>query len=137
MSEMLPLPPFALLEPKTVAECVALLAEHSDAKLISGGTDLLPSMKYGLFSPPTLVSTQGIAALKTITDSDGEVAIGAGLTHLGIQDNALIREHYPALAVACSQVATPTLQAMGTIGGNLMLDTRCVWYNQSQFWRDS
>jgi len=137
MSEMLPLPSFSLLQPESVEECTALLAEHPGAKLVAGGTDLIPSMKYGIFSPQTLISTQGIAALKRIEEVDGGLALGASLTHWDLQSNDSILALYPALATACSQVATPTLQAMGTLGGNLMLDTRCIWYNQSQFWRDA
>jgi 4-hydroxybenzoyl-CoA reductase subunit beta len=137
MSEMLPLPRFSLLQPNSVEQCTALLAEHPEAKLIAGGTDLLPSMKYGIFSPPTLVSTGGIASLKAIEEIDGGLSLGASLTHWDLQSHPQVQALYPALVTACSQVATPTLQAMGTLGGNLMLDTRCIWYNQSQFWRDS
>jgi len=135
MSEMLPLPSFSLHQPESIADCVALLAEHPDSKIIAGGTDLLPSMKYGIFSPPTLVSTQRIASLKAIEECDDGIFLGAGMTHLEIQSHPLVQQHHPALATACSEIATPTLQAMGTLGGNIMLDTRCIWYNQSEFWR--
>jgi 4-hydroxybenzoyl-CoA reductase subunit beta len=135
MSEMLPLPPFSLLQPDSIEACTSLLAQHPEAKIVAGGTDLLPSMKYGIFKPPTLISTQSIPALKAIEPYEGGIALGAGLSHWDLQQNAEVQDRYPSLAQACSQVATPTLQAMGTLGGNLMLDTRCIWYNQSQFWR--
>lgn len=135
-TEMLPLPEFALLRPETIAECVALLAEHPAAKLISGGTDLIPSMKYGIFSPDTVISTARIAALRGITETaDGGLTIGAGTTLWDVRHHAAVTTHYPALSAACATIATPTIQAMGTLGGNVMLDTRCTWYNQSTFWR--
>ncbi len=137
-TEMLPLPEFALLRPATVAECVQLLADHPGAKLVSGGTDLLPSMKYGLFSPETVISTAGLAELRAITaTADGGLRLGAAATLWDVRNHPNVTEHYPALAAACATIATPTIQAMGTLGGNVMLDTRCTWYNQSTFWRES
>ena len=135
MSELLPLPEFELLHPESVEECIALLTEHPEAKLIAGGTDLLPSMKYGLFAPPTLISTKKIQALRELGTEDGGLQFGASLTHRDLQASAAVAERLPVLAEACSQIATPTLQAMGTLGGNIMLDTRCIWYNQSELWR--
>lgn len=135
MSEMAPLPPFALHRPNTVDECLALMAAYPQAKLIAGGTDLLPSMKQGLFRPANLISTHRIAALKVVDIQGTSFSIGSGFTLLDVQTNGLIAEPYPALAAACAQVATPTIQAMGTLGGNILLDTRCLWYNQSEFWR--
>ena len=135
MSELLPLPAFDLLHPESVEECIALLQEHPDAKIIAGGTDLLPSMKYGLFEPPTLISTKKIASLQELGTEDGGLQIGASLTHRELQQSSAVSERLPVLAEVCSQIATPTLQAMGTLGGNIMLDTRCIWYNQSDLWR--
>lgn len=137
MSEMLPLPPFDLHHPESIEECTALLQAHPDAKIVAGGTDLLPSMKYGLFSPPTLISTKKISELQELRSNLNGLQLGASLTHLDLQKSPEIREQFPALAEACSQVATPTLQAMGTLGGNIMLDTRCLWYNQSELWRNA
>lgn len=138
MSSMLPLPSFDLQRPETVDAATRLMAEHESARLIAGGTDLLPSMKYGIFKDPVLVSTRRIAGFTDIVEADdGGLRIGAGATLRKVQRHAAVAERYPALAAACATVATPTIQAMGTIGGNVMLDTRCVWYNQSTFWRDS
>lgn len=135
MSEMLPLPEFELHHPESVEDCVALLQEHPEAKLIAGGTDLLPSMKYGLFAPPTLISTKRIRALRELGTENGGLQIGASLTHRELQKSPAVAERLPILGQVCSQIATPTLQAMGTLGGNIMLDTRCIWYNQSELWR--
>jgi 4-hydroxybenzoyl-CoA reductase subunit beta len=133
---MLPLPSFDLLRPETAAEAARLLADAPDTRIISGGTDLLPSMKYGLFTDDVLLSTSRIAGLREIVAGDrGGLSIGAGATLRCIGRHPLVLERYPALAAACATVATPTIQAMATLGGNVMLDTRCVWYNQSTFWR--
>ncbi len=132
---MLPLPPFELHQPDTVEAALALLADHPDARVVSGGTDLLPSMKYGLFRPPALVSTSHIAGFRAIADLGAGLAIGAGATLMEVRRHPLVRRRYPALAAACATVATPTIQEMGTLGGNVLLDTRCIWYNESTFWR--
>ncbi len=137
-TEMLPLPEFGLLRPKTVAECVDLLAEHPSARLVSGGTDLLPSMKYGIVTPDTVVSTAHIEALRAVAPTpEGGLSIGAGVSLWEVRTHPTVTAHYPSLSAACATVATPTIQAMGTLGGNVMLDTRCTWYNQSTFWRGS
>lgn len=133
---MLPLPTFDLHRPESVEDAARLLADHERSRLIAGGTDLLPSMKYGIFKDPVLISTRRIAGLADITEADdGGVRIGAGATLRQVARSALVASRYPALVDACRTIATPTIQAMGTIGGNVMLDTRCVWYNQSSFWR--
>jgi len=137
MTSMLPLPQFKLLQPTTVAEALEMLATNKGAKLISGGTDLLPSMKHGLFEPKVLVSTKRIAGLKEISIGNDELSIGAGVTHATLRRSDLVSDWAPALIEACKAIATPTLQSMATIGGNILLDTRCVFYNQTRFWRES
>lgn len=133
---MLPLPTFSVLSPRGVEDAALMLADHPNARLIAGGTDLLPSMKYGLFTPPTLIRLGGIQALQEISDLEGGgLRIGAGVTLRAVGRDARVRRLYPALAAATRTIATSTIQAMGTLGGNLMLDTRCAWYNQSTFWR--
>ncbi len=132
---MLPLPEFGLERPETVDAATRLLADNEKTRLMSGGTDLLPSMKYGIFSPPVVVSTRRIAGLTDIRDEDGGLSIGAGVTLRDLQRDERVLAKWPALAAAAATVATPTIQAMGTLGGNVCLDTRCLWYNQSHFWR--
>lgn len=133
---MLPLPTFSVLSPRSVADAVGMLTDHPEARLIAGGTDLLPSMKYGLFSPPALIRLGGVAALQDITTTEeGGLRIGSGATLRAVGRDPRVQRLYPALAAATRTVATSTIQAMGTLGGNLMLDTRCAWYNQSSFWR--
>lgn len=127
---MLPLPRFDYAAPTSIAEAARLAAEPA-ARLVSGGTDLLPSMKHRLFSPRLLVSTRRVALLRA--EEPGR--IGAGLSLRDVSRLGWVNDTYPALAQACRTVATPTIQAMGTLGGNLALDTRCVYYNQPLGWR--
>lgn len=135
---MLPFAPdFDHAAPDTVEEAVRLLSTEG-AMPIAGGTDLLPSMKHGLFQPRLLVSLARIAELRAVQAlPDGSVAIGAGLTLREVARNPLVRKSWPALADACRTVGTSTIQAMGTLGGNVLLDTRCLYYNQPEGWRES
>jgi 4-hydroxybenzoyl-CoA reductase subunit beta len=102
--------------------------------LVAGGTDLLPNMKRRQQVPPTLVSLRRVGELKEITNGDG-LTLGAGLTLSGLVREARLRERYAALWQAASSVATPHLRNMGTLGGNLCLDTRCNYYDQNYEWR--
>jgi 4-hydroxybenzoyl-CoA reductase subunit beta len=133
------LPAFKLVRPRTIEHAVAYLARHGAAlQVLAGGTDLLPSMKQRLFSPAYLMDIRSIEGLNGITSYPGAgVQIGA-LTPLSvIEDSELIRREYRVLHEAVATVASPILRNMGTIGGNICLDTRCVWYNQSLQWRRS
>jgi len=133
---MLPLPHFEYFAPTDAVEASRLLA-LPDSRLVAGGTDLLVSMKHRLFEPKLLVSTRRIAELRGVVAADGWLSIGAGCTLREISRHAVVQQRLPALAAACRTVATPTLQAMATLGGNLMLDTRCMYYNQPAGWRAS
>jgi 4-hydroxybenzoyl-CoA reductase subunit beta len=133
---MLRLPAFEVETPTTTAEAVALLFEHGeDAMLIAGGTDLVPNMKHELFTPRTLVALSGIEELVGIREDAGELVVGAMTPLDAVAKSELVRERAPALAQAAGLVAGPQLRRMGTLGGNVMLDTRCQWYNQTHFWR--
>ena len=131
---MLRLPRFELLQPSTVGEAARLLGERGGAMLVAGGTDVFPNMKRRQYVPTTLVSLQRVAGARAIANGDG-LRIGAGATLTEVAEHPVVRERYPALAIAAGQVSTPQLRNMGTIGGNLALDTRCNWYDQSLFWR--
>src|SRR5215468_8654239 len=133
------LPAFKLLRPRTIDEAVGFLAEHGlGLQLLAGGTDLLPSMKQRLFTPGYLMDIRGIEELNGIQERDGSsVAIGALTTLSAIEDSEFIRRNYRVLHEAAMTVASPILRNMGTLGGNICLDTRCVWYNQSLQWRRS
>ncbi len=133
---MLTLPPFTYHAPTTVSEAVALLARHGvKAKLIAGGTDLVPNMKHRLFTPDHVVALKDIAELHRIGERDGALAIGAMVSIADVARDERIQTLFPSLSKAASQIAGPQLREMGTLGGNLALDTRCVYYNQTYFWR--
>lgn len=133
------LPRFEHLQPKSLDEALELLAEHREqAKIIAGGTELLVSMKQDLLAPAYLVNLKGIPELNFITyDDEKGLRVGA-LTRLAtLIGSQVVGENLPILAQAAEQVAAPPLQQMGTLGGNLCLNTRCFYYNQSRFWRQA
>jgi len=133
----LSLPPFHLLRPRSVEEAVGCLEKHGgNIRVLAGGTDLIPSMRQKLFEPEFVLDLRGISALRTIQPArDGGVEIGALTTLRAIERSELLRQHYPVLTESAATVASPVLRNMGTIGGNICLDTRCLWYNQSLTWR--
>jgi 4-hydroxybenzoyl-CoA reductase subunit beta len=136
---MLRLPPFRYLAPRGLDEVAQMLAQEGEqAMLVAGGTDLYPNMKRRQFTPPVLIGLRAIPALRSISGSPGQgMRIGAGVTLSTLAAHALILQHYSALATAAGSVSTPQLRNAGTIGGNLLLDTRCNYYNQTEFWRHS
>jgi 4-hydroxybenzoyl-CoA reductase subunit beta len=106
--------------------------------LMAGGTDVLPNMKHRLFTPRVVVGLRGVRDLRGIAnDPEYGLRIGAGVSLAEVAASPLIRARYPALAQAAESVSTPQLRHMGTLGGNLCLDTRCNYYNQSATWRKS
>lgn len=134
---MMRLPPFRFLAPATLAEAVNLLAEAGPtAKLVAGGTDLYPNMKRLQVAPAVVIGLHNVAELTSIRPTGtGGLVIGAGLTLARLEKHALTRQTYPSLAGAIGTISTPLLRNMGTLGGNLCLDTRCHYLNQSLFWR--
>ncbi|MFW6078255.1 MAG: FAD binding domain-containing protein [Gemmatimonadota bacterium] len=135
---MLRLHEYAYHRPDALDAALALLDEHGDdAMPVAGGTDLVPNMKHRLFSPGHLVALKGIAELRGIEAVDGELRIGATETLSAVSRHPLVRRHFASLARAAGNVAGPQLRNMGTIGGNLCLDTRCTYYNQTHFWREA
>ncbi len=132
---MMRLPWFKYHSPRSVAEAARILAaEGAQAMLIAGGTDLLPNMKRRQQTPAHLVSLRQVQGLKRITNGKG-LTLGAGLTLTEVVGTQAVRERYLALWQAAAQVASPQLRNMGTLGGNLCLDTRCSYYNQNEDWR--
>lgn len=133
------LPAFTLVRPQALEEAVALLSKHApEVAIVAGGTDLVPNLKAGLFAPRVLVDIKGLRDLDYIRYTAGQgLEIGALATLTAVAESLPVREHYPVLSEAAATVASPVLRNMGTLGGNLCLETRCVWYNQSHFWRQS
>ena len=131
------LPQFRLLRPRVLDEALGWLATHaSNIRVLSGGTDLIPSMRQKLFEPKYVLDLHDMSELRGIhTQSDGAVEIGALTTLSAIEKSPYLRQHFSVLTEAAATVASPVLRNMGTIGGNICLDTRCLWYNQSLTWR--
>jgi 4-hydroxybenzoyl-CoA reductase subunit beta len=131
---VLRLPWFDYRAPRTVAEASQILAgEGPSAMLVAGGTDLLPNMKRRHQTPKVLVSLRGISSLKDFSNGSG-TNFGSGLSLTEVVQNA---KTPAALRQAAAQIATPHLRNMGTLGGNLCLDTRCTYYNQNYEWRQA
>jgi len=134
----LSLPDFQVLRPRTNAEAVELLARHAgDIRILAGGTDLVPSMRQKLFTPKFVLDIRAIAELNGIRESAAGLSIGAMTTLSAIERHPGIRKNFPVLRAATITVASPVIRNMATLGGNICLDTRCLWYNQSLAWRKS
>ena len=133
------LPEFRLLRPQNLNDAVAMLSGHGgEVKVIAGGTDLLPSLKQKLFTPPYVLDLRAIGESRGIREeADSSVSIGALTTLSEIEHSLPVRRHFPVLFEAVRTIASPVLRNMGTLGGNICLDTRCLWYNQSLLWRKS
>jgi 4-hydroxybenzoyl-CoA reductase subunit beta len=117
---------------------VGLLAQYEGSVMpIAGGTDLVPNMKHRLFEPSHLVALKGVDALHGIREEEGWLRIGACETLAAVARHELVVRHAPALAQAAAHVAGPQLRNAGTLGGNVCLDTRCTYYNQTEFWRNA
>lgn len=135
---MLRLPPFEYHQPRSVPEAVGLLADCDGLAMpVAGGTDLLPNMKRRQVEPAHLVGLRGLPELAGISrEPDGSLRIGAGETLAAVCADPTVRSEAPALAAAARSVSTPQLRAAGTLGGNVLVDTRCTYYDQSYEWRN-
>lgn len=134
---MLRLPQFAVESPETVDGVVAALQANAGARVIAGGTDILPNLKHFLDTPPMLISLARVTALRGVSrdDAAGALRIGAGVTLTQLAEHPEVQALFPSLASAAGLVASPVIRNMATIGGNVNLDTRCRYVNQSEFWR--
>ena len=131
------LPDFEYVEPKSLEEASRFLKEHgAESKLMGGGTDLLPSMKQRIFRPRYVVNLCALPGLdRVVFDGKAGVKIGALVKLRTLETDPVMRERYPMIVQAAEAVGSVQLRQMGTVGGNLSLDTRCYYYNQSDFWR--
>jgi 4-hydroxybenzoyl-CoA reductase subunit beta len=130
------LPQFSLLHPSTAADAVALRAGNAGSRFLAGGTDLLPNIRRGLLAPQVLIDLGGVTELRELRADDKVLHIGAGVSLATIAADLRIQQRLPALAQAALAVAGPTHRTVATLGGNLCLDTRCQYYNQSEPWRE-
>jgi len=132
------LPEFKYHEPENLQEATNLISEFNGRYgIIAGGTDLMVKMKQGLQNSQYLISLDKIQALKTIREEAGNIIIGSMNTLDDIVNSEIIKEKLPCLKQAAWEVGSPLLRSMATIGGNICLNTRCRFYNQSYFWRSS
>jgi 4-hydroxybenzoyl-CoA reductase subunit beta len=134
---MMRLPKFKYLQPKTVREAVKMIADAGPtAMFVAGGTDLYPGMKRRQWTPPVVIGLSRVRELgrKRGTPESG-IVLGAGMTLTDVERDRKVRAAHPALAHAVELISTPPLRNMGTIGGNVLLDTRCNYYNQNYEWR--
>lgn len=135
---MLRLHEYQYHRPTSLEAAASLLRNQAgDVMPIGGGTDLVPNMKHGLFTPAHLVALRGIPELHGVAEQDGALRIGSAETLTRVARSPLVRRYFPSLAQAAGSVAGPQLRNRGTIGGNLCLDTRCTYYNQTYFWRNA
>jgi 4-hydroxybenzoyl-CoA reductase subunit beta len=128
---------FQLLRPTTLAGVLAARSANPAAQLLGGGTDLIVNLRRGIVAPPILIDMNGVAELRAIRADANALEIGASVTLAEVAQHAGVLEHYPVLAQAAGSIAGPTHRNMGTVGGNLCLDTRCIFYNQSEWWRSA
>ncbi|MDO9536364.1 MAG: FAD binding domain-containing protein [Bacillota bacterium] len=131
------MPEFEYFEPESLEEAINQLAKNNSCTIIAGGTDLVVALKQRLQNSRYLISLDKIPSLKKITKKDDAVIIGAMSTLDDIINYTLIKEKFPALRKAAWDVGSPLLRSIATIGGNICLNTRCRFYNQSLFWRSS
>ncbi|MFS8084079.1 MAG: FAD binding domain-containing protein [Acidobacteriota bacterium] len=134
---MMRLPKFEYHAPRTIAEAVKIIGDTGpEAQFVAGGTDLYPNMKRRQQTPRTVISVMRVPELNQITgDGANGLVIGASVTLTEICEHPIIKRDYPVVASAARTISTPILRNMGTIGGNLLLDTRCNYYDQNYEWR--
>ncbi len=129
---------FEFKSPKDVEEAVRLYREfQGEAVYLSGGTDLVPRMKLGLEKPKIVIDLKRIAPLTAVEDQGDRIRIGALARIFDIKQNDIVRDSFPAFEASLDATSCESLQMRGTIGGNLLQNSRCLFYNQSEFWRRS
>ena len=131
------LPKFEYRVPRTIAEAVKIIADAGpEGQFVAGGTDLYPNMKRRQQTPRTVISVMRLPELNQVTGDGGQgLVIGGSVTLTDICEHPIIKRDYPVIASAARTISTPILRNMGTIGGNLLLDTRCNYYDQNYEWR--
>jgi 4-hydroxybenzoyl-CoA reductase subunit beta len=131
------LPDFRVLNPATLDEAIAARAANPASMPLGGGTDLVVNIRRGIVAPPVLIDMNRIAGLSAIHADANSFEIGASVTLTALAEHPDVIKYYPVVAQAASYIAGPTHRNMGTVGGNLCLDTRCIFYNQSEWWREA
>lgn len=131
------LPDFRLHRPATLDEALAVARAEPDARFVAGGTDLIVNMRRGLVETPALIELNDVAEMQALTVDDACLTVGCAVTLDALATDAAVVCDFPAVAQAAGEVAGATHRNVATVGGNLCLDTRCIFYNQSGWWRES
>ncbi|MGZ9073798.1 MAG: 4-hydroxybenzoyl-CoA reductase subunit beta [Rhodoplanes sp.] len=134
---MTELAPFQVTRPRDIEAAIALCAANAESRYIAGGTDLMVNMRRGIRRPDLLIDLTGLDVLNEFEITDAGARIGTGVTLAHLAGDPGIRARYRAAAEAAEAIAGPGHRNMATVGGNLCLDTRCIYYNQSEWWRRS
>lgn len=138
------LPEHNYLKPDSLSDCLTALADltadssvEEAARVVAGGTDVIFNMRLGLFKPANVVSVRNLTELQQVEElEDGGLRIGAGCRLIDLADNLVIQERYPAFKQSLDAVASVHIRNIGTIGGNICLETRCWFTNNSEDWRE-
>jgi len=134
---MMRAPDFRYRAARSVRDAARALRDGgAGAMLIAGGTDLVPNLKRRQVAPSLLIGIRHLRELRRLSNGEG-LTLGSAVRLAQIVADRKIARSYPALARAAALVATPQIRNMGTLGGNLCLDTRCTYYNQTAEWRQA
>lgn len=129
------MPDFRVVHPRNIKDAIAVRREHPAGRFIAGGTDLLVNVRRGIGRPSLLIDLSGIEGLAEIQVADSGVCIGPLVSISALARNPVVAARYRGVMDAAEAIAGPSHRAMATVGGNLCLDTRCIYYNQSEWWR--
>lgn len=132
-----PLPAFEILHPTSLDEAVKARNAHPDSRLLGGGTDLVVNIRRGIVAPRVLVDINKVSELRRIKVDADTIEVGASVTLAELAAHPEAARHYPVVSQAAQFIAGPAHRNMGTVGGNICLDTRCIYYNQSEWWREA
>ncbi len=127
--------PFQVARPRDLEAAIALCSGNAQSRYIAGGTDLMVNIRRGIRQPELLIDISGLDVLHAFEITDAGAHIGAGVTLAQLAAADGVRERYRAVAEAAAAIAGPGHRSVATVGGNLCLDTRCIYYNQSEWWR--
>jgi 4-hydroxybenzoyl-CoA reductase subunit beta len=131
------LPEFEVAQPSSLEEAIKLRSEHPRSSLLGGGTDLMVNIRRGIVAPPLLIDMNRVSELHSVIADARMLEVGSSVKVVDLAAHPDVIKHYPVVAQAAKLIAGPTHRNMGTVGGNLCLDTRCIYYNQSEWWRDA
>lgn len=132
------LPTFKFIQPQSIEEICQILHEnYGITALLAGGTSLIVSLRYRLKTPNIVIGMKGLSSLTYISHNEEGITIGPMMTLEALEKSPIILKEFPSLVSTIKQIALPPIRNQATIGGNICLDTRCIYYNQSKFWRSS